>query len=123
MFVDMLMIFGTAEILDDQGTDIQAYSDMPPATTGEEVRVCDLATDSKAKSNEENLSVQQETIYEVLTVVVKAMVHSAMQISQRETYLTRSSGTNVYVTLGTDAQDQSLTSGIDASSYGAIEQT
>jgi len=48
-------------------------------------------------------------------------VHSAVQISLTDTSMTSSTGANVVVTLGTDAQDQSMIPGIDAPTNGANE--
>ena len=51
----MSMIFGTVEIPDDLDTDILAYSDVPPATTGDEVRANDVAAESDAETMRSSL--------------------------------------------------------------------
>ncbi|XP_049378127.1 uncharacterized protein LOC125842889 [Solanum stenotomum] len=54
---DMSMLFGTVEIPDDLDTDTPAYSDVPPATTGDKVRADDAAAESKAENDKEQLDV------------------------------------------------------------------
>ncbi|KAG5571362.1 hypothetical protein H5410_061128 [Solanum commersonii] len=66
-------------------------------------------------------SVQEETIYEGLTEVEEAMVHSAVQLSLKNTSMVGSGGASVAITPGTDAQDQNVTPGIDAPIDGATE--
>uniref|UniRef100_M1DHC0 Polyprotein protein n=1 Tax=Solanum tuberosum TaxID=4113 RepID=M1DHC0_SOLTU len=72
------------EIPDDLGTDILAYSDVPPATTGDEVRVDDVDVEFEAETDKEQISVQEETTYEGLIEVEESMVDSAIQALLRD---------------------------------------
>ncbi|KAK4727106.1 hypothetical protein R3W88_032023 [Solanum pinnatisectum] len=51
------LIFGTMEIPDDMSTYIPAHSDVPPATTGDEVGFDDAATDSEVETHKKQLGV------------------------------------------------------------------
>uniref|UniRef100_M1D863 Polyprotein protein n=1 Tax=Solanum tuberosum TaxID=4113 RepID=M1D863_SOLTU len=71
---DMSMIFRTVEI-----PDMPADADMPSATTGDEIRAEEVAVvESEAKTDEEQLGLQEETTYEGLTEFEEAMVDSSM---------------------------------------------
>jgi len=98
---NMSMIFGTVEIPDDLDIDIPACSDVPPATTGDEVRADDAAAESEAETDDDQLGVQEETVFEGLTEVDEAMVH-AVQTSLRDTFMAGSRAAIVDETSGTD---------------------
>uniref|UniRef100_M1D9X5 Polyprotein protein n=1 Tax=Solanum tuberosum TaxID=4113 RepID=M1D9X5_SOLTU len=101
-------------------TDIPAHSDMPPATTGDEVRADDAIAESEVDTDEEQLGVQEETVFEGLIDLEEAMVYSVVQISLRDTTMAGSSAATTDETPGSDAQPQSVTPGTDASTVGAI---
>uniref|UniRef100_M1DSK0 Polyprotein protein n=1 Tax=Solanum tuberosum TaxID=4113 RepID=M1DSK0_SOLTU len=94
----MSMIFGTVEIPD--------VSDMPPATTGDEIRVEEVADpESEAETDEEILEVAEEASYEGTE---EAMVDADVQASLADTPLASPIAAVVpsEVTPGTDAQVQ-----------------
>uniref|UniRef100_M1DDD9 Polyprotein protein n=1 Tax=Solanum tuberosum TaxID=4113 RepID=M1DDD9_SOLTU len=91
--------------------------DMPPSTTGDEVRVEEIADrESEAMTDEEILGVAEEALYEVLTETEEAMVHAVLQASLADTPLVDPSAATVpsKVTLGNDAQVQIEAPGTDA---------
>jgi len=49
---DMSLIFGMVEIPDGPSTNVPAYFDVPPATTGDEVRADDTAIELEDETNE-----------------------------------------------------------------------
>lgn len=55
---DMPMIFGNVEIPNDLDTDILACSNVPPTTIEDEVRADEVAIESEAETDEDQLSVQ-----------------------------------------------------------------
>ncbi|KAG5581034.1 hypothetical protein H5410_051661 [Solanum commersonii] len=79
---DMSMIFGMVEI-----PNMPADIDIPPATTGDEVRVDEVRVDevatveSEGETDEKQLGVDEEAYYEGLTEIEEAMVDSAVQLT------------------------------------------
>uniref|UniRef100_M1DQE3 Polyprotein protein n=1 Tax=Solanum tuberosum TaxID=4113 RepID=M1DQE3_SOLTU len=68
-----------ARIADCEIPDMPADTDMPPATTRDEVRVEKVAaTQSEAETDEEQFGVDEEATYEGLIELEEAMINSAM---------------------------------------------
>uniref|UniRef100_M1DHS9 Polyprotein protein n=1 Tax=Solanum tuberosum TaxID=4113 RepID=M1DHS9_SOLTU len=84
-------------------------------------RADDAAAESEDETNEEQLSFQEETVFEGLADLVEAMVDSIFQASLRDTTMESSSRAKADETLGIDAQPKSMTSGTDAQTYGVTE--
>uniref|UniRef100_M1DMB1 Putative plant transposon protein domain-containing protein n=1 Tax=Solanum tuberosum TaxID=4113 RepID=M1DMB1_SOLTU len=101
--------------------DVPVEPDIPPATTGEDVRAEEVAdSESEAEKDEEILEVVEEASYEGLTETEEAMVDAAVQTSLADTPLAAPSGpTTSEVTPSNNAQDQSVTPGTDAPTDGA----
>uniref|UniRef100_M1DDU4 Polyprotein protein n=1 Tax=Solanum tuberosum TaxID=4113 RepID=M1DDU4_SOLTU len=112
----MCMIFGTMEI-----PNVPAEPDMPPATTGDDVRSEEASNPkSKVETDEEMLGVSEEASYEGHTEADQAMVDVVVQASLEDTPLADPIGAGtVDVTPGTDAQVQLTTPGTDAPIDGA----
>uniref|UniRef100_M1DUK5 Polyprotein protein n=1 Tax=Solanum tuberosum TaxID=4113 RepID=M1DUK5_SOLTU len=86
--VYMSMIFGTVEI-----PVMPADTDVPPATTKDEVRVEEVVVvESKAETDEEKLGVDEEASYKDLTKIEEVMVDSTVQISLADTTMADPSG-------------------------------
>uniref|UniRef100_M1DLH8 Polyprotein protein n=1 Tax=Solanum tuberosum TaxID=4113 RepID=M1DLH8_SOLTU len=101
--------------------DMPTDTDMPQATAGDEVRVEEVAVaDFEAKTNKEQLGVDEEATYESLTEVDEAMIDSAVHISLADTTM---DGSSVIDTLGTDAQVQIVAPGTDVPTDGATVET
>uniref|UniRef100_M1DAY6 Polyprotein protein n=1 Tax=Solanum tuberosum TaxID=4113 RepID=M1DAY6_SOLTU len=115
----MSMIFEIVDI-----PNVPTKPDMPPATTGDDVRVEEAADpESEAETDEKILGVAEEASYEGLTNTEEAIVDAVMQISLSDTPLAAPSGdsmVSIDVTPGTNALVQSTTSGTDAQTDGAI---
>uniref|UniRef100_M1DB70 Polyprotein protein n=1 Tax=Solanum tuberosum TaxID=4113 RepID=M1DB70_SOLTU len=93
------MIFGTVEI-----PDMPAYTDVPLATTGDEVRAEGVsATESEAETGEDQLGVDEEATYEGLTEVEEAMVQLVVQTSLRDITIANPCGASVEDAPSTDA--------------------
>uniref|UniRef100_M1DDU5 Putative plant transposon protein domain-containing protein n=1 Tax=Solanum tuberosum TaxID=4113 RepID=M1DDU5_SOLTU len=113
-FIDFTSLLDATE-----DKDAPASSEMPLATT-EDVLMDDVAADeSEAETDEEQLNAQEETIYGDLPDLEEMIVQLVNQTSLIEMSMVGSSGASVAVTLGTDAQDKSVTHGIDAPTDGA----
>jgi len=98
----MSIIFVTVEI-----PDMPADADVPLTTTGDEVRVEEVvAAESEADTDEEQLGVDEESIFEGVIEVKEAMIDSTVQISLVDNTMV---GCSIAATPGTDAQDQSVT--------------
>uniref|UniRef100_M1DPG1 Polyprotein protein n=1 Tax=Solanum tuberosum TaxID=4113 RepID=M1DPG1_SOLTU len=113
---DMSMIFGTVKIPD--------VPDMPPATTGDEVRVEEaIDPKSEAKMDKEMLEVAEEVSYEGLTETEEAMIDVVVHTSLADTQLADPSATTVpfEVTSSIDAQILSTIPGTDAQANGVTE--
>uniref|UniRef100_M1DXP7 Polyprotein protein n=1 Tax=Solanum tuberosum TaxID=4113 RepID=M1DXP7_SOLTU len=112
----MSMIFETLEI-----PDMPTDTEIPLATTRDEVRVEEVdAAESEAETDEEQLGFDEEASYEGVTEIEEAMVDSVVQISLADTATADPSGVRtVDVTLGTDAQYQSVVPGTDTPTDGA----
>uniref|UniRef100_M1DPQ6 Polyprotein protein n=1 Tax=Solanum tuberosum TaxID=4113 RepID=M1DPQ6_SOLTU len=82
---------------------------MPPATTGDEVRIDDAAAESEAETDEEQLGVQEEIVFEGLTDLEEAMVHFVVQASLTDTIMACSSATTIDETKSTDAPTDGAT--------------
>uniref|UniRef100_M1DMG5 Polyprotein protein n=1 Tax=Solanum tuberosum TaxID=4113 RepID=M1DMG5_SOLTU len=61
--IDFTSLFGTVEIPNDESADIPTHVDMPLATTRDEIRVDVVVAKSEAETDEEQLGVQDETIF------------------------------------------------------------
>uniref|UniRef100_M1DKG3 Polyprotein protein n=1 Tax=Solanum tuberosum TaxID=4113 RepID=M1DKG3_SOLTU len=114
----MSMIFGMVKIPD--------VPDMPPATTGDEIRVEEAADlESEGKTDEEMLVVAEKASYEGLTETQKAMVDAVVQDSLVDRPLAAPSGSGTAIpselTPGTDAQVQIDAPGTDAQTNGVTE--
>ncbi|KAG5599288.1 hypothetical protein H5410_030658 [Solanum commersonii] len=94
--------------------------EMPPATTKDDVWVEEAVNpESKVEKDEEMLEVTEEASYEGLTEIEEGMVDAVMKDSLADTPLTNPSRpTKVDMTLGIDAQDQSVASGTNALTDG-----
>ncbi|KAG5586401.1 hypothetical protein H5410_046835 [Solanum commersonii] len=115
---DFNLFIGVADDLDAPQT-----SEMPLATTGD-VLMDEITNDeSNAKIDEEQIAIQEKSIYRDLPDLAKAkgaMVNVVMQASLADTPLAVSSGAGTSeVTLGTDAQIQTDALGTDAQTDGA----
>ncbi|KAG5615237.1 hypothetical protein H5410_015061 [Solanum commersonii] len=74
----------------------------------------------KAETNEEQIEVRKESIYGDMPNLEETIAQSVIQTLLTETSMTGPNGSStIDVTLGTDAHDQSTTSGTDASTDGA----
>uniref|UniRef100_M1DRX2 Polyprotein protein n=1 Tax=Solanum tuberosum TaxID=4113 RepID=M1DRX2_SOLTU len=107
------MIFGMVEIPD--------VPEMPPASTGDKVRVEETTDpESKVEMDEEMLEVGEKASYEGLTETEESMLDADLQTSLADTPLADPSAAVVpsKVTPGTDAQFQSDTPGTDAQTDG-----
>uniref|UniRef100_M1DQV3 Putative plant transposon protein domain-containing protein n=1 Tax=Solanum tuberosum TaxID=4113 RepID=M1DQV3_SOLTU len=102
--------------------DVPVDPDMPPATTGDDVRVAEAVDpDFEPETDEEMIGVSEEVSYKGLTEIVEAMIDAAVQTSLADTPLVDPSGAGdtVDVTPGIDAQNQSVAPGTDALIYGS----
>ena len=59
---DFILSFGVVEISDGSSTDILAFSKVPPATTGVEVRADDVADESEIDTDEEQLGLCEDSL-------------------------------------------------------------
>uniref|UniRef100_M1A7M9 Polyprotein protein n=1 Tax=Solanum tuberosum TaxID=4113 RepID=M1A7M9_SOLTU len=102
----MSMLFGIVKILD-----MPADTDVPPATTRDELRVKEVvAAESETETDEDQFGVDEKDTYEVLTEVEKAMVDSAMQILLTDTPMADPSGaSSADVAPGTNAPTDGAT--------------
>uniref|UniRef100_M1DME2 Putative plant transposon protein domain-containing protein n=1 Tax=Solanum tuberosum TaxID=4113 RepID=M1DME2_SOLTU len=108
----------SSEAVDD--VDSPAISEIPPATTGD-VHWDDIATDeSEAETDKEQIEVREESIYGDLLDLEQTIVQSVIQTSLTEMSMETPSGSGTIDLIpGTDAQDQSVALGTDASTDGA----
>jgi len=75
---------------------------------------------SETEMDQEQLVAHEEAIYDDLPDLEEIIVQLANHTSLTEKSMAGSSGASVAVTPGTDAQDQSVTPGIDSLTYGEI---
>ncbi|XP_049372579.1 uncharacterized protein LOC125837521 [Solanum verrucosum] len=61
--IDFTSLFESAEVPEVLGIDVPASSDMPPATTKDETMEDVAAAESEEETDEDQLDVQEETIY------------------------------------------------------------
>ncbi|KAK4709910.1 hypothetical protein R3W88_004423 [Solanum pinnatisectum] len=104
--IDLSMLFSTVEILDVPSTDISVCSEMPLTTTGDETRANDVVVESEAETDEEQLDVHEETVYDDMADLEGAMVHTVVQASLRDVSMLGSSGSKDTEIPGTDAQTE-----------------
>ncbi|KAG5630622.1 hypothetical protein H5410_002339 [Solanum commersonii] len=83
--IDHSMLFCTVDIPDVTNSDIPSCSDVPPDTTGDEVRADDIGAASEAEMNEEQLADREEVAYEDMVDLEGAMYETARQASLRDT--------------------------------------
>lgn len=76
---------------------------MPPSATKIEVRANDVATQFEADTDEQKLSVPEESTYKGQAEVEEAMKDTTVKTSLRDNSIIGSSGSTVNVALGTDA--------------------
>jgi len=114
---DFTSLFEAAET---QG--VPGISEMPPATTRDMPKedVAADASETETKTDEEKIVAHEEAIYDDLPDLEEIIVQLANHTSLTEKSMAGSSGASVAVTPGTDAQDQSVTPGIDSLTYGEI---
>uniref|UniRef100_M1DYY3 Integrase core domain containing protein n=1 Tax=Solanum tuberosum TaxID=4113 RepID=M1DYY3_SOLTU len=93
----------------------------PPITQAMLLRMGHLAhsLNSEAETDNEQLSVKEDTTYEGLIEFEEAMVHSTIQTFMRDTSMAGPSGASVDVTPGTNTQPQIVIPGTDAQTGGA----
>ncbi|KAK4716314.1 hypothetical protein R3W88_014652 [Solanum pinnatisectum] len=108
MSTDLSMLFGSVNIPDVLSSDIPACSEVPPATTGKEVRADDSVTKPEAKTNVEQLGVTDEGVYDDLPYLDGAMVPIAVQASSRDVSMVGSSGAKDVDTPGIDTQTKGV---------------
>uniref|UniRef100_M1DBJ5 Polyprotein protein n=1 Tax=Solanum tuberosum TaxID=4113 RepID=M1DBJ5_SOLTU len=114
-------LFGMVEIPDDPSATIAACSDVPLATTGDEMRVDVAAAEYEAQTNEEHICVHEDVVFDDLAYLEVDMVDLTMQASLRDF----SSGASISEISSTDAQPESVlidvTPSIDAHTDGATD--
>ncbi|XP_049394682.1 uncharacterized protein LOC125858970 [Solanum stenotomum] len=103
--IDFTSLFGTMKIPDDPSIDILAYSEVPTATTGDEVRV-DVVV---AETDEEQFGVHEDVVFDDLADLESAMVDSAVQASLRDVSIVGSSGAMITETPSTNAHTDGAT--------------
>lgn len=54
------MFYGRVKILEVSSKDIPCSSEVPPGTTGDEIRVGDVEVESEEETNEEQLGVRED---------------------------------------------------------------
>ncbi|XP_049364562.1 uncharacterized protein LOC125829376 [Solanum verrucosum] len=101
--IDFTSLFGTMKIPDDPSIVIPAYSEVPTATTRDEVRVDVVAAESEAETDEEQFGVHEDVVFDDLADLESAMVDSAVQASLRDVSIVGSSGAKIAETPSTDA--------------------
>uniref|UniRef100_M1DDQ7 Cytokinin synthase 3 n=1 Tax=Solanum tuberosum TaxID=4113 RepID=M1DDQ7_SOLTU len=106
-------------LLDAYGSiiEVPAYSNVPPATTRDEVKADEVAKESEVDTDEEHFGVCEEVVYEDLVDLDGAMYKTTRQVSLRDVSMVSSNGIKDDVIPGTDAQTESVliaeTSGTD----------
>uniref|UniRef100_M1DNC1 Polyprotein protein n=1 Tax=Solanum tuberosum TaxID=4113 RepID=M1DNC1_SOLTU len=76
---------------------------------------------SEVETDEEQLEIRDEAVYEDMADLEGAMFETATKASLRDTSMEGFSGAKADETLGTDAQSENVTPGIDALTDGATE--
>ncbi|KAK4721502.1 hypothetical protein R3W88_011735 [Solanum pinnatisectum] len=103
---DLSMLFGMIEVPEVPSTDILACYELPLTNTGGDTRADDDDAESEVKTDEEQLGIREETIFEDLDDIEGSMFETARQASLQDTSMVGSSGAKDDETPGTDAQTE-----------------
>jgi len=118
---DFTSLFGSVEIPENASAEIPVRAEVPLATIVDDIMEEVSAYESKFETDEEKLEEQDAAIYDELADLEGAMIETAQQASLRDATIASPSTVTTVATLGTDAQHQSVTPGIDAPTDGGTE--
>ncbi|XP_049357114.1 uncharacterized protein LOC125821790 [Solanum verrucosum] len=82
--IDLSMLFSTVEIAEVSSTYIPATFEVPLVITSDEIRVDNVYVESEVETDEEQLCVREETVYEDLEDLEGSMFDTVRQASLRE---------------------------------------
>jgi len=100
---NFLILLVTVEISEMPSTDIPASFEGPPATTRDDIRADDVDVVSEEDTDEDQLGVIDEALYDDFADLDGGMMEIARQASLRDTSMVDFSGAHDAVDSGTDA--------------------